>query len=251
MPRRLARRPAPDQREPRLLVLCPLEFERSVLEGLQREQHGVELPAEVVVEVCGPGRSGIERWFAERHDSSCPGTQGVLLVGTAGGLRPDLAVGSAIVAERIVDGTRRAWTPSIELRPSSDRGVRSGVVLSLESAVISPQQKASLHATTRACAVDLESAAFAEQCETRGWRWGVVRGISDAAADSLPRDVTRWVDARGRLRLPSLLASLARAPGTVGRLPRLRRDSIAAVRAVATIVAAIAEASTALAEPVE
>lgn len=222
-----------------------------MLESLQREQHGIELPGDVALEVCGPGRSGVERWFAALEEPACPASLGTILIGTAGGLRPDLAAGSAIVASRIVDAAQRAWTPSIELDASTERVVRRGVVLSLEETVVSPNEKSSIHAATRACVVDLESAAFAAQCDARGWPWAVVRGISDAATEALPREVATWVDARGRLRPFALLASLAKSPRTVAALPGLRRRSVAAMHAAATIVARIDAASATIAEPVE
>lgn len=250
MPRRPDDRRLRADPPPRLLLLCPLDFERAVLEGLQREQHGTELPADVVLEVCGPGRIGVERWFARRGESACPASLGVLLVGTAGGLRPDLAAGSAISVERIVEPSQRAWTPSLAAIPSPESEVRRATVLSLDAALVSPADKARHHAITGACAVDLESAAFAEHCEARGWRWGVVRGISDAATESLPREVATWVDARGRLRPFALLASLARRPRTIAALPSLRRRSVASLRAAASIVATIGVVSAPVAEPI-
>jgi hypothetical protein len=250
VPRRPADRRLRADSPPRLLLLCPLDFERAVLEGLQQEQHGVELPADAALEVCGPGRAGVDRWFASRGESACPASLGVLLVGTAGGLRPDLPAGSAIIAERIVEASQRTWTPTFEALLANEREVRRATVLALEEAVLSPADKARHHAATIACAVDLESAAFAEHCEARGWRWGVVRGISDAAGDALPREVSSWVDARGRLRPFALLGSLARRPRTIAALPGLRRRSVASLRAAASIVARIGAVSTPIAEPI-
>ncbi len=232
----------------RLLLLCPLDFERSVLEGLRHAMHGVQLPTDAAIEVCGPGRSGVADWFADRRGGRCPARLGMLLVGTAGGLHPDLAAGTALLAKRVIDGSQRAWTPSIGLEAASGGSPRRATVLSLDDAVVSPQEKARLHASSGADAVDLESAAFASQCEDRGWPWGVVRGISDAAADSLPRAVSSWVDARGRLRPWAVLRSLACSPRTVAALPQLRRRSIASLQAAARIVAEIDAAAASTAE---
>ncbi|MHC4833514.1 MAG: hypothetical protein ACYTFH_06450, partial [Planctomycetota bacterium] len=74
------------------------------------------------------------------------------------------------------------------------------------------------------------------QCEARSWRWGVIRGISDAVECPLPPQVDRWVDADGRLRVLPLLASLASSPSTIGMLPGLRRRSHLALAAVAATV---------------
>lgn len=206
--------------------------------------HGCELPREVCVEVCGPGRVGIERWFARRD--ACPARHGVLLVGTAGGLDPRLRAGTAFLAERVVDTSGRSWTPRFVA--STLEEVRAETLLSVESAAASPQEKALHHANSGAAAVDLESAAFAEQCDARGWPWTVVRGISDGATESLPRDVATWVDQQGRLRTLALLVSIARSPGTIAMLPRLRRQSTAALHAAAAIVARIAASTSATVE---
>ena len=220
-------------------MLCALDFERTVLERLQQEHHGCELPEEVAIEVCGPGRVGIERWLAGRD--ACPARDGVILVGTAGGLHANLAPGCAFVAARIVDTSNRSWTPTLALDASKHREIRTETVLSVDFAATSPQEKASHHAASGAAAIDLESAAFAEHCDRRGWPWSVVRGISDGAAEHLPRDVATWVDVRGRLRTLALLASLARSPGTIAMLPRLRRRSTAALTAAAAILSRFAD----------
>jgi hypothetical protein len=86
--------------------------------------------------------------------------------------------------------------------------------------------------------VDLESRAFAVAATSRGWRWGIVRGISDAANTDLPGGIERWVDGAGRLRWPFVLAAMSRRPALLGPLLRLRRDAWAAMRAVAGRIAA-------------
>lgn len=209
-----------------------------MLESLQQEAHGCELPPEVAIEVCGPGRAGVERWFAGRE--ACPARDGVLLVGTAGGLHPALRPGSAFVAERVVDASSRSWTPTLPFVASTLEEVRVETVLSVESAATTPQEKSRHREASGATAIDLESAAFAEHCQRRAWRWSVVRGISDGAAEHLPQEVATWVDSRGRLRTLALLASLVRSPRTIATLPRLRRQSTAALQAAGAIVAQFA-----------
>lgn len=226
---------------PLLLLLCPLRFEQQILERHAPERRGDRRHDAVAIEVCGPGRPGIERWFARRTPSTCPARRGVLLVGTAGGLHPDLATGSAMLASRVVDAGGRSWTPT--LHAPSSAAFRTGTLLSVDRPAVSPGEKARHRDRSGAAAVDLESAAFAEHCDARAWRWSVVRGISDDAAEPLPRGVAAWVDAEGRLRPLSLLASLLRSPRTIASLPRLRRQSTAALQAAAGIVAALAAAA--------
>ncbi|MGA0420547.1 MAG: hypothetical protein ACO3P9_11020 [Phycisphaerales bacterium] len=228
---------APNSRSPGFRswprLLCALEFERAVL-----ERH---LPTGTIVEVCGPGAAGVHRWFEQRGDAT-DAPRGVVLVGTAGGLSPELPAGAALVADRVVDTTDRTWTATLPLPGRAPRGV----VLTVATPSTTPEEKAALHRRfATAAAIDLESAAFAEACTARGWRWSVVRGISDAISDRLPRDVATWIDDRGRLRTRSLMASLARSPRTLTLLPGLRRRSIAALQAAARhLSAAVVEEGT-------
>lgn len=223
---------SPGEAPCRLLLLCPLEFERTVLTGLRRSRHGCELPDDAAVEVCGPGSAGVRRWFERFDAAGASPPSAAVLVGTAGGLVRELTAGSAIFADCIVDGRGGAWSPSL----TSPAGSRRGTILSLDAAATSPHEKARHRERSGAVAVDLESAAFAEQCEARSWPWGVIRGISDAVECPLPPQVDRWVDADGRLRVLPLLASLASSPSTIGMLPGLRRRSHLALAAVAATV---------------
>lgn len=214
-------------------LLCPLEFERRVLADRFVRRHRSDAPLRSDLAVCGPGATGVRRWF-ERIASPTPPPGGVLLVGTAGGLDPGLVAGRAIVAERVVDPDGREWSPTLAAPPD----VRSGPILSLDEALTSPEAKRRIHRTSGAIAVDLESAAFAECCDARGWSWSVVRGISDAADHPLPPQVADWIDPEGGLRSLALLASLVRTPRTIALLPPLQRRSIVALHAVAETVAA-------------
>ena len=69
--------------------------------------------------------------------------------------------------------------------------------------------------------VDLESVAFAEIATDRGWRWAIVRGVSDDAGSPLPAGVESWVDRRGRSRPLRTAGAVVRHPAMVASLVRL------------------------------
>jgi hypothetical protein len=56
----------------------------------------------------------------------------------------------------------------------------------------------------------MESAAIAAVAARAGARFLALRVIVDAAGDSLPADVERWVDERGERRLGAALAAALR-----------------------------------------
>jgi len=91
----------------------------------------------------------------------------------------------------------------------------------------------------RADIVDLEAAEFARVATARGWRWHVVRGISDGHLDALPAGIERWTDAEGRTRLGAVAAAVLRRRARIGDLVRVGRDSSAAMRAVGEALARV------------
>lgn len=207
----------------RPIVVCPLRFEFAVLEraGLGRRAR---------LECCGPGAAAMRSWV-ERCDA---GTR-VLLAGLAGGLRPGNAAGSAWMASAIVDASGRRWAPSWP----GPHDAPTAVIVESGSALTTPAAKRACARHSGADLVDLESAAFAEAAAARGWRWAVVRGVSDDAAAALPPDVERWVDARGRSRPVRAILSLARRPSLIGPVLRVRSDGLTALRSAAELLATL------------
>lgn len=201
-------------------LLCPLRFEAGVLSRTRRRRGLPPLdPA-----CCGPGGDAVRRWLDRAAETSCRDGRGVILVGTAGGLDPSLASGTAARIGEVVAPDGRRWSPTLEL----DQPRRAIRATSVEG-IASPEEKRTLRGSTGADAVDLESVAFAEACDARAIPWAIVRGISDAAEEALPVDAGRWIDASGRTRPHAVLASILRRPSLLGTLRRLSRTSRAAL----------------------
>jgi uridine phosphorylase len=104
------------------------------------------------------------------------GTDHVMIVGIAGAVRPDLAIGTVI---------EPAW---IEDRRSNERfstGVPGDSVLSCGDDFITDPDALDALAARRVIALDMESAAVVGVCAGRGVGWTVVRAISDHAGGGL------------------------------------------------------------------
>jgi len=129
------------------------------------------------------------------------------------------------------------WPDSPECR--ADNGTADSCIITSRSAIVRrAADKAVLAERTGADLVDLESVAFATAASARGWRWGIVRGMSDAVDADLPAEIEACLDARGRLRRVAILAAVCRRPALAGSLRRLRRDGLMAMQAVAERIAA-------------
>lgn len=204
------------------ILVCPLEHERRGLVAA-----GVD-PA--LIETSGPGREGVRRW-ADRHpDLRRP----VLLVGLAGGLDPSLESGRVVVAGEVLDAHGRVVVPplveTLDLDAPIVRAATAGRL------VASPEAKLALARATGAAIVDLETMHFAEIARARGWRWGVVRVVGDAADEAIPTALERFVDHGGRTRPGVVFGEIFRRPALVPVLRRLQASSRAALSNLAAVI---------------
>ena len=200
-----------------IVVLCPLRVEHTaVARALRRAGLGEDV---VEVRCTGPGGAAVGRAVAAlpRERVRC-----VLLAGVAGGLAE---VGERVPAiGRVVDVAGGSWRCSV--------GGGGCTIIGVDEVAHGVEEKRALRERTGAELVDTESHAFAAACAARGWRWGVVRGVSDRWDEALPREVGGWVDARGRTRIGRVAADVLRRPRLIGDLVRLGRRSGDAMRAV-------------------
>jgi hypothetical protein len=200
-----------------MYIVCALEFEAKALRRTARER-GWQLDS------IGPGARRMEQWAAF---AVLPPGSLVVLAGVAGGLT-DAHRDGAVRVGSVVAPDGREWRAEV---PGSwaDPTVRC---LAADEVLATPAAKRAAAAATGAAIVDLESAAFARIASARGWRWAIVRGISDAVDDRLPDGVAGWTDHSGRTRVGEVAASLLARPWVLPQVIALGRRSAAAMRAV-------------------
>lgn len=203
---------------PSTTIVTPLAFEATRIQASARENGWPLL-------VCGPGRTGIER-MADR--CRIPAGHVVILAGLAGGLNPDLETGHALVAAAVIDEDGLQRVPPIR------RDDRKGVICTRDALCNTPEAKRHLREKTAADAVDMESIHFANLAEERGWKWGVVRGISDDCSSSLPDNCSHWTDDGGRTRPWKVLQGILANPRILTQMPGLQRGATRAMRSVGT-----------------
>ena len=197
------------------LVFCPLGFERRAFLRFGK------LP----VITTGPGATAIRRAFAARDRWPIRNPRFVVLLGLAGSLDARLAPGTDHACGEAV--ARESQAPPLRSTLIPHAAVR---VVESDSLATTPEAKSRLAAATGAQLVDTESHAFASCAEAAGLPWGIVRGVSDGAHETLPAELADFVDARGETRLARVLAAIARKPLLLATLARINRSSRRALR---------------------
>jgi len=192
--------------------------------GLQRERRIVAGPD---IEAIASGGDPVR--LEAVLDRLAGTASGIISIGIAGALAAGLPVGQWVVADAVlVDGeslpTDPAWTSRLAARlPEAARGVLLGV----NAMVADATQKASLHRTTGAVAVDMESHIVARVARRHRLPFAAARVISDAAHHNLPPATRVGMRLDGGMDLPAVLRSLLANPG---QLPALIRTGLEAER---------------------
>jgi adenosylhomocysteine nucleosidase len=190
--------------------------------GLQRERRIVAGPD---VEAVAGG--GDQARLEAALDRLAVGARGIISIGIAGGLAPGLRVGQWVVADAVhVDGeslpTDPAWTDRLMARlPGASRGL----LLGANAMVAEAAQKALLHRTTGALAVDMESHVVARVARRHRIPFAAARTVSDTAHRTLPAAARVGMKVDGGMDLPAVLRSLLAHPG---QLPALIRTGLEA-----------------------
>ena len=188
--------------------------------------------------MCGIGPRRSAALCAEFERGVRP--RGLALLGWAGGLRDDLAVGDIVIADRALSAGRSdvACLALALAAPGAPRltRVHRGPVLTADHVVAAPVAKRTA-AAGGALAVEMEAyplAAWAAQHEAPFVHGRV---ILDAVDDALP-ELGGMLDGYGRLQIRPLLGALARRPAFLGAFTRLTLR----VRGVNRRLAELAEA---------
>jgi adenosylhomocysteine nucleosidase len=151
----------------------------------------------------------------------------VLSAGFAGALRKPLLVGDVLLATEVADTDGGLWPTTWPGELPGGRWeppLRPGRLLTARQMVTDPGEKHALGERYGAAAVDMETAAVARACFRAGVPFGCVRAISDDVDTPLSPRLAALLSG-GRVSPLRLLGQVARAPGLVGELWRLARQT--------------------------
>ncbi len=153
------------------------------------------------------------------------GATTLISFGLAGGLNPGLSAGTLVIpAEVITEDAIYATDPAL----TDKLGGPAHSLYAAPKIVVTAAAKRALFASTRADAIDLESAAVAEVAVTHGVRFAVLRAICDPAGSTLPPAALIALNEAGAIGFARVAVSVLQDPMQLGALWRLARDAGAA-----------------------
>jgi nucleoside phosphorylase len=153
----------------------------------------------------------------------------VLTCGFAGGLNPELKLGTVIFASSVA----RLYARFIST------GAKPAEIFCADRIATTVAEKSQLRLQTRADAVEMESGAIQDACRSANIPCATVRVISDTADEDLPLDFNALAKPDKNLDFGKLAWAIARSPGKIKGLLRLQKNTRFAAKQLAAVLAEI------------
>jgi adenosylhomocysteine nucleosidase len=154
----------------------------------------------------------------------------VLTCGFAGGLDPDLPVGTVVFESDKEDALAFAL---------ANAGAQRGRFYSADRVAITREEKHALRVRTKADAVEMESGAIRDICKKAGIPSATIRVISDGAKEDLPLNFNAVLGPDHQISPGKLAWELIRRPGKIPALLALRKTTTTAARQLAAVLDAV------------
>lgn len=166
------------------------------------------------------------------------GVSGLLSVGFAGALSPDLKCGTVLLP-KLVRSQGEAWptTPHWHAKCCEllQQPTMSAELWTAPGVLAGPAQKQKIFDAHGALAVDMEAAALARVAHVVGLPFMAIKIVLDEYQDALP-DLSECIDADGRASLARLSARVLQRPGVGLQLMRLAQRYRFAARSLRGVV---------------
>lgn len=153
----------------------------------------------------------------------------VLTCGFAGALNPELRIGNVFFSTD---------EPALHEKLTS-AGAKSAKFFCATRVAVTAAEKAELRRSTGADAVEMESEAIQALCRERGIPCATVRVISDTANEDLPLDFNLLAKPDVSLDYGKLALAVAKSPGEIPALLRLRKNTKLAAERLAEVLAKV------------
>jgi len=151
----------------------------------------------------------------------------IVVVGVAGGLSPDLEIGSVVVCSQVRDELGHVYEMDSDLVAKASRFevAKVGAAISVSHIASTAGDKQRLwqeYGSLPGQVVDLESATYADLAARTGTPCLVVRVISDGHDECLPLDFNHFRNTDGGGDRAGVLRETLRHPSLMPRLLKLR-----------------------------
>ena len=183
-----------------LIVVASMEQE---LTGLRRELREIEdatgISSQVEFQVLGVGPERAGAAMAALLENRRSKIDGVLLVGVAGGVDPELETGDLLLADRHAlqngasQGAGQAIKPDAEMLQSAQKAalelsvpIFNGGSLTVDHLVAEPHERESIRTEYQVYSVNMEDYRAAEAAQNAGVPFLSVRVVLDTASQRLP-----------------------------------------------------------------
>ena len=206
----------------KVLVCFPVKEEARAF------QQSVTRRSDIRVILVGMGKRNAERAIRAALAAERPAL--VLTCGFAGGLRPDLALGTVVYDSDAETGLEPGLLAA---------GAKPARFHCADRVAATAVEKQALHQSTGADAVEMESQIIRAVCRGQHIPSATVRVILDTAQEDLPLDFNQLMTADQKLDFAKLMLALAKSPGKVGALLKLQRQSRAAAEKLGQVLSAI------------
>ncbi len=186
--------------------------------GLERERRIAEGPG---VEAIAGG--GDKARLAAMLEARVAKASGIISIGIAGGLAPGVRAGGWVLADGVGGvPTDAEWTNRLAVRmPEAARGL----LLGADAIVAERSEKAELHRTTGALAVDMESHVAARVAQRHRLPFAAARVVCDPAHRTLPPAALIAMKPDGRVDVLAVMRSLLANPVQLPALIATGRDA--------------------------
>ncbi len=224
----------------RIAILAPMRQElgpvvqafslQKTTVGGRTVQSGTVGDTEIIATTTGIGTAGA-RTATETVLDATP-IDHVMVVGIAGGVGPTVKIGDLVFADVVIDKAT-----GTEYRPTHlGNPIRRGRLVTSDDFLIEPGMVEQLTADG-VVALDMETAAVAEVCVSRGCAWSVIRAISDMATDHPDAAVLGLAKPDGSPNGPAIAKFLVTKPWRIPQLAKLQQGAKLAATAAANAAA--------------
>lgn len=201
-----------------MLVCFALKEEASAFQRLTRDHAGLS------IRLTGIGKPNAEKAVRNFFTTKVPDF--VLTCGFAGGLDPNLAIGTVVFTTE--DQALAASLASARATPARFHcATRIAITIA---------EKQELRRTTRADVVEMESEAIQAVCREFRIPCATVRVISDTANENLPLDFNQLSNPDQSLNFGKLAWAIAKSPGKIPALMQLQKNSRLAAENLARVL---------------